>query len=126
MKIQVSELECERLDKWVALARGWIVKVSPYNDYSYHYYSSYKAIPADSILVKDYRPSINGWQALELVKEFGMDLFFRGSITWQALLVWRNKFGEDDVIEMTGPTPEIASCRAVVASKFGEYVEEEL
>lgn len=117
MKIPISELEGDRLDKWVALARGWIVKVSQYNDYSYHYYSSEKDIPADSTLVKDYRPSINGWQAMALVKEFKLHLYAGG--------IWEACPDDNATVSGYGPTPEIAICRAVVAAKFGVYVEEE-
>lgn len=131
MKIPVSELEGERLDKWVALVQELdvvikhgvqcvVVEFDPDNPWF-----DYDIVEQKSYII--YRPSTDGGQAMELVKEHGICV--RPSVTvngkvaaWAAEWVFPMKNNHKGY---AGTTPEIAICRAVVAAKFGEYVEEE-
>jgi len=116
--VKVSELEGADLDRWAALAQGWELYkvrwwVSKDDEWLFH--------------VENYTPSTDKAQAMELLIAFKIELYRPDNEdpTWEAEREWFNK--EQNRIECytaKGPTPMIAICRAVVASKFGGEVEQ--
>ena len=67
-----------------------------------------------------YTPSTNGQQAMDLVKAFKVRV--RPDKGWGAALYFEDGRSE----WWFGPTPELAITRAVVASKWGDVVDDEL
>jgi len=79
---------------------------------------------------EDYRPDINGLQAMELVKKFNISFrtltkycSYKYEATVPLKIPEENAGVLNDIVTNCGETPEIAICRAVVASVYGEYVE---
>jgi len=122
MKIKVSELEGSLLAEFVARAQGWTCDSDPTELAMCIPVWNTHVLRDDGIektvVMRSYRPDINGGQAMELVKEFDVDVNKLGSSNEWCARVYPRKG-----METISDTPEIAICRAVVASKFGEYVE---
>lgn len=126
MKIKVSELEREQLAEWTARAQGWSLCLDERIAPNWWYW-----IDNDDFIAydKDYRPDINGGQAMDLVKAFPECAPQYTSHRPGAEKRWVSRFSyasERRVLMgfMVGDEPEIAICRAVVASVYGEYVED--
>lgn len=113
--IKVNDLTGERLAYWVAKTRGWRKRC---NSMLRNYWDKGEGRPT-GIFMSDYRPDINGGQAMELVKEFKAF-----NLSKQTTGKWMVLYGEGGVF-IFGPTPEIAICRAFVASVYGDEVEDE-
>lgn len=106
-KLSVSTLEGEKLAEWAARAQGLeLNKMNAWTKNGKKTKHGYKW---------QYRPDINGGQAMELAKKFKIGISYNEETnTWFAdALV----FTEDD-------NPEPAICRAVVYSEYGEYVDD--
>ena len=121
--MKVSELIGPQLDKWVAKAQGWNGPFSTeINRKPKQYYWARDGGLFDSRDRQfNYTPSTNGGQCFELME---LDSFR-----------WVEKFrGKDNamfnqldklIVLTTGPTLNIAICRAFVASVYGEEVEDD-
>lgn len=128
MKIKVSELEREKLAEWAARAQRWKKRDGsrwfnePQNQWIY--VDSNKTFRCS---VEGYRPDINGGQAMELMKKFNILAYPLFSGEYFATPIRSYTYEEEPIYSdgQTGETPEIAICRAVVASVYGEYVEAE-
>lgn len=109
-QIKVSDLEGEQLAEFVAKAQELI------QTHQYRWVDKHGNVITDGI---PYRPDLNSAQAMELQKNFKINVLWN-----EALKEWictiRNY---SEVGTGVGKTPEIAICRAVVASVYGEYVE---
>jgi len=104
-QIPVSKLEGPLLAEFVARVQKW------YEDSDFCWYSEEGEFKH---LIEDYRPDINGGQAMELARKYSMIVHFGSFKAWLPDYSGGIQCGE---------TPEIAICRVVVASQFGEYVE---
>jgi len=114
MKIKVSELKGEKLAEWVARAQGW--SFDDYrSEYSFDGMDGFGRAVDRFIPYKDYRPDINGGQAMELAKKFTLIINFEMGIVREP----NSGIQYTDIINI-----ESAICRAVVASEYGEYVED--
>jgi len=122
-KIKVSELEGEKLAEWAARAQRWTKTKGNSKLGEYEWYWN------DRIPCFEYRPDINGGQAMELVKRLniaivppelsGLEKWAAGSV--RHYILPNGQVGDHEL----GETPEIAICRAAVASVFGEYVDDD-
>lgn len=121
MKKKVSELEGAELAEWVARAQGWeLVTTSGYvasiniwvNDTEGDYIHLYEE--------PEYRPDLNWSQAGELIDRFGDNMDFYENCVY--LYPDKHKMTS---VRTKGETRKIQICRAVVASKYGEWVGEE-
>jgi hypothetical protein len=109
IRIKVSELEGAALAYWTAKAQCWEERMSV-NGVCYWY--------PESEWVVSYRPDVNWRQAGELLEKFDVDCI-RSHVD---PLGWYGCVGENSMEE--GDTPQKAICRAVVASVYGEEVED--
>jgi len=112
--MKVSELEGKDLDYWVAKAQEWTKHCDWWIDTSDIKKESLEKYP-----VSKYTPSTNGGQCFELMQ---LDSFrwvekLRGE--YNAMFNQLDK----DVVVTSGPTLNIAICRAFVASVYGEESE---
>lgn len=107
MKKKVSELGGAELAEWVAKARGWS-RVKPSDCFGWN------DDDGTLHLVPNYRPDIHKNRCFELIEEYKPRLSAGNVFT-------RCEIGDADIV---AETPQLAICRAVVASVFGEYVGE--
>ena len=110
--MKVSELTGKDLDTWVAKAQGWRLDGTS----NYHWSIG----DGEHIARVSYTPSTNSGQCFELMK---LDSFrwvekLRGE--YNAMFNQLDK----DVVVTSGPTLNIAICRAFVASVYGEEVSD--
>jgi len=117
MKVKISDLTNEQLDRLCAEAQGW--EKSTTNSIWWYKEKSIGKYPQARI--DTYSPTSNDAQAMALVKKLLIDLEWFSEHAgegpyWVACL-------QDSVWYMRGDNPNIAICRAVVAAKFGEAVE---
>lgn len=109
MRIRVSELTDEKLAEWAARAQGWV-------KYKQGIMWWQESEEADHFIwtMQDYRPDINVEQAMELAKKFGLVVYFAINSVSDGR---GGKLYQNNAIE-------IAICHAVVASVFGEEVDD--
>lgn len=120
--MKVSELTGKDLDNWVAKAQGWggpfdkpaTIKAEQF------YWTRDGGLFDSEDRQFNYTPSTNGGQCFELMK---IDSFrwvekLRGE--YNAMFNQLDK----DVVVTSGPTLNIAICRAFVASVYGEEVSD--
>ena len=69
--------------------------------------------------VDEFHPSINGQQAMDLLREYNMSIEYDHLGTWSADAI-PVRTGPIRIFTGQGPTPEIAICKAVVATKRSE------
>lgn len=108
MKHLISELTGPKLDQAVALALGWEA-------------GAMEGIWIDrkGELMDNFHPSENWAQLGQLITEFKIGLEPpHNQHTW-----WFAHVDMDMGQSAEGLSPQIAICRAIVASKFGEYIE---
>ena len=110
--MKTSELTGKDLDHWVAKAQGWEQSIP--EGYCHNYWQDAEGAPLYTVRL--YTPSVNGGQCFELMK---LDSFrwvekLRGE--YNAMFNQLDK----DVVVTTGPTLNIAICRAFVASVYGD------
>jgi len=124
-QIKVSDLEGKQVAEWAARAQKWVYKETP-DDLEYLGCGSwYTKNLAFIHIKKDYRPDINGTQAMELKKRFKISDTFTMDGKWHASVVTGvDEYSgyPDDFVEQLGDTPELAITRAAIASVFGETV----
>lgn len=119
MKTKVSELTREKLAEWTARAQWWIF--SQYGDnVPYRVHSSLGYIGN----VDEYRPDINAAQAMDLLLHFK---FIAGFLYEEndGTPIYFCQFGRFADDREISENLNVAICRAVVASVYGEYVEED-
>lgn len=114
--MKTSELIGAELNCWVAQADG--ETVYHYTDLilgKYYTKDIYTPIP--------YSPSTNWQQGGPLIEKYKLDVFF----TWKASR-WDALISDDPSCSYRyrgeGETPLIAVCRCIVASKYGDEVED--
>lgn len=117
MKIKASDLEGVQLAEWAAKAQGWVIHNQGIlwwqeSEDSDHFIWS----------VKEYRPDINGGQAMELQKKFRISVLDGAIADKDGLWVAGNPMKRNGK-HVFGETPKIAICLAAVTSVFGEYVD---
>ena len=110
--MKVSELDGPLLGKWVAKAQGW-GKVYPQR-----FWKDENGKWVCDILT--YHPHINGAQAMELVKKYRIHLYYEDGAWIAETLYIKARWG---CINAYATTPEVAICRAVVASVYGGEVD---
>lgn len=121
MKIKVSTLKDEKLAEWMARAQGW--KIEPFDQLAY-----WVSKPSNNYIcsVYEYRPDINGGQAMELVKKFGVSICSRyrrdGGQYWHVQVGPEEP--ENSSLQVGQDNLNVAICRAVAVSVYGEYVED--
>jgi len=119
--MKVSELEGQALDYWTAKAQGWR-KARHDNPAIFCSIWNGNRTP-----VKEYTPSTNWQQAGELVDKYNLIIqpLLEKIHIWGASKVYDWDMNDDPMYEWVqkGPTPQIAICRAVVASVYGEEIE---
>jgi len=74
-------------------------------------------IPQKQIMLSAYSPTTNGQQAMELLEKFLINLDFVGVDGWRATISFKTN-------QFVAPTPERAIVKAVVASIFGNEIDE--
>lgn len=102
------------LDALVALAQGW------YRIKSGGEWWDDRVPQPFKVYVKSYQPSTNGMQAFELIEKFKID------VLWED-----DKWGAFSDCDATGTnymasTPAEAICKAVVASKWGYIIPDDI
>lgn len=134
--MKTSELSSDKLDYWVAKAQGW---EKLYNDILGTIWAH-----NDELMERtcSYHPATNWQQCGELIEKFGVGLRpqtpkdhddYIGGNHHATILRDKSKtydYGIPptvifDQIGQYGSTPQEAICRAVVASVYGDTVEEE-
>lgn len=108
MKVKTSELSGAALDWAVAKATGYDVVISSKK-------GIWKGALLTAPLVK-YSPSTDWNQCGPLLKEHYVNIKVRRSGEWAANV-------ETEMMFYIGYTPQIAICRAVVASLLGDEIE---
>jgi hypothetical protein len=68
----------------------------------------------------EFTPSTNGQQAMDLLKNHHFTIESNMSDKWYVGYVIEDSEGEPHWEGVEGPTPEIAICKAVIASKEGK------
>jgi len=115
--MKVSELTGKDLDNWVAKAQGWEQSIP--EGYCHNYWQDAEGAPLYTVRL--YTPSTNVGQCFELMK--------LGSFRWVSIsgVEYTAMFNQLDklIVLTTGPTLNIAICRAFVASVYGEEVSDE-
>lgn len=107
MKIKTSTLTGEKLAYWTARAQGF---VKEYCNDEWWWKNNNR-----EIVCSYYRPDIYAGQAMELQKAFKIGTSYNEDTgTWFANALMLTE--HEDI--------EVSICRAVVASKFGEEVED--
>jgi hypothetical protein len=110
--MKTSELIGKDLDYWVAKAQGW-----EWNKQDFCFMAP--VLVGDDIdftAIPNYSPSTNPAQAMELVKKYRMMVRRDSQNRWLAKIP-RQTYGEYDI------DLEVAICRAVVASVYGDEVD---
>lgn len=127
--MKVTNLTLEQLDNWAAKAQKWTVIEGPILMTDFHIREEIHKVYMDGdkymSIVSQYHPSTNGGQAMELVKKFGICprahvVTNREITSWSA----GSKWPWNEIVDYVGETPEIAICRAVIVSVYGEEVPE--
>lgn len=128
MKIQ--DLTGEQLDEWVARAKGF--KLTPYpkefKEAGFHVRNDKNEIlysVGNPDATNAFSPTTNASRCFDLISQFYLEVFpvreAEGTV-WYSFSI---KPGPDDDLEpQQGTSPELAICRAVVASVYGEEVPE--
>jgi hypothetical protein len=123
-RMKVSELEGKDLDYWVAKAQGWGKVVMP-NKYESYWEGGINP------RVWYYTPSTNGGQCFELLTIADLspmrEMWFSSvsnKIVWTSGYEVEYLQGSLKAIT-SGPTLNIAICRAFVASVYGDEVSDE-
>lgn len=123
--VKTAELEGKALDWAVAIAEGWqpdrpaegqlkkdglIILVGTHKPESMKRFS--------------YSPSTSWISGGPLIEKYMASIILEGSNWWAGFqAITQSMFGMGfDGEEATGPTPLIAACRAIVASKLGDTV----
>jgi|GEM_PF-2621402 hypothetical protein len=134
VKVETVKLVSPRLDYAVALAMGIkSVKTNYLNgvDISQSDATMFNisgdpycgAFGNGSVL---FQPTINWDQCYPLILQYGVNVH-SGDLMTEASIQWTGDSGipfcRDGLAYFYGGTPQIAICRAVVFSKFGEWVE---
>lgn len=122
--MKTSELTGKQLDHWVAKAQGWELKTLTFNHPCGETIEDFWVGDDLCILAKSYTPSTNGGQCFELMQ--------LPSFKWSQPCDARVATGDTFVAKFEGckfpfnygPTPLVATCRAFVASVYGEEVHE--
>lgn len=125
MKTKVSELTDEKLAERTARAQKWELVTLGYGCVTEVWVDDSEADYRHKYEKADYRPDINGAQAMELVNELNISVLKYEEGYYATLRTVDYKVLIDFIDFSFGESAEIAICRAVVASVYGEYVEEE-
>jgi len=124
-KINVSTLEGPLLAEFVARAQGWYKSIDNYGFSVWRDRGN-----CVTYGTKSYSPDINGGQCFELIEEFDIWLSsyspcmdnVETNRSWIASTKTTH-IADEEWMHGEGSTPEIAICRAVIASVYGEYVD---
>ena len=127
--MKVSELTGSELDYWTAKAQG-LGEYKNWEDGDYDGEYPCFLIDLDGYCwwyenedgYDPYRPSTDWQQAGELIEKFKVKVWY-SSGKWVAETYKRNRV--DITVWGVSSTPQEAICRAVVASVYGEEVEDE-
>lgn len=111
--MKITDLSNEQINYWVAKAQGWKHSAG-YWRYDYETQKTGK-----EIVYKNYHPSTNWQQAGELVEKFKLELWCLGD-NWKAGTVTLT-----DGVVAKADTPRKAICMAVIASVYGDEVNDE-
>lgn len=116
--MKVSELEDAELDYWVAKAIGKEVESEDGGKTWFSYHDAENL----ALAIKEYWEPSSDWSQLgPLIEEYEIDL----EAPRLREDYWSANTGEGDFGGMgDGETPLIAACRAIVASKYGETVDD--
>lgn len=120
---EIDNLTLDQLNEWTAKARGWVKRIDESNEYPDQYMYCDAKTGIWECDAENYTPTDNREQWAELLEEFKLTIkppaMHNGNVTsWAALKQWPLA-----QTPLTGETPGIAICRAVVASVFGTKVE---
>ena len=115
--MKLTELTDEELDRYCALAQGWKeVAVAPNLLF---WVEGDIDDPNMVILQENYHPTSNKAQAFKLMEKFEMHVDVTDKMT--TAVIWEGRVRT----EQYAGTPQRAICLAVVASKYGEEVDDE-
>lgn len=104
--MKVSELEWDRLDYWVAKAQGWTEKLNGWLDGEGAWHNKSCWDPSED------------WQDCgPLIEKYIQNIEMLWDGRWEAI-------SQADLNGYIGDTPQEAICRAVVASVYGDEVDE--
>lgn len=118
VKIKVSELEGAHLDRWVAKAEGKIVSAKGYTPVMIKWQET------GLTAWQEYSPSTDWLQGGSILSRELQSCEIGGANgVWKYQDLFKCQLKPDGWV-MEGKTPLIAICRCLVASKFGEEVEE--
>jgi hypothetical protein len=118
VKIKVSELEGAQLDRWVAKAEGKIVSARGYTPVMTKWQET------GLTAWQEYSPSTDWSQGGPILSRELQSCELGGANgVWKYQDLFKCQLKSDGWV-MEGKTPLIAICRCLVASKFGEEVEE--
>lgn len=117
--MKTSELTGDKLDYWVAKAQGWVHRVTTEHMAKRGFDEPfYWRIPSKGFC-SQYHPSANWQQCGELIEKFDIELVYHPRSSG-----FRSRSGISGPF-FHGSTPQEAICRAVVASVYGEEVNDE-
>ena len=118
MKLYIKDMTDEQLNEWAARAQGWTKQES--NSVTNEGRLEWVGTKGEYKFFTDvYNPVTNGQQAMDLVVKFRLELTI-GEEDWWARKCWHPRAEKPK--SYAGSTPNKAIVRAVIASKYGEYV----
>lgn len=125
--MKICNLSGKHLDYWVAKAQGWINYPTDSIEAGTLWHTDIEKAPfGRTIRCADYTPSTHWDQTGELIEKFQTDFYYDESepprCRAEVLVRVGNKPG---YVSAWGKNPQLAICRAVVKSVFGEEVPKE-
>ena len=117
--MKISDMTNEQLDYWVAKAQGWDFVRKQRTEYGFVYQVWWNS-PNSFIKAKDYHPSTNWQQAGELVEKFNVMIapsWVTEKNGWHGACSYEQE-------PVSADTPTKAICIAVIASVFGEEIND--
>ena len=116
--MKINELTGEQLSYWVAKAQGWRPSNKP-QGITTNVMFWVDTNSQEVAIVNNYRPDQDKTQAFELIEKFKLTVEPSNMDAW-----WAYYLKGDELEAQRGSTLEVAICRAVVASVYGEEVKD--
>lgn len=127
VKMETKELTGSALDWAVCIALGWRRSLDPLEDCGWRGEPAFEGDDVGALMAgSEFSPSTNWAHGGPLIDEFNVSTVLMGEpLTWTGIIGVEFDAGNNltGLIESTGSTPLIASCRAIVQSKLGRQID---